>query len=304
MHKKMKYIDCNLCNSNETTLLFVKDGFNHVKCNSCGLIYVNPRLEDSQETLDSFYTSGADADSFIKDLLKRAYSPKRQKIFSAEIKKMERYRRLNRILDIGCSFGGFLYAARNCGWEIKGIETVQEVGNYGKELYDLDIFLGKLEDSNLPPSSFDVIRLNNIIEHIPDPSEFLSRTYLLLRKGGLLTVSTTNFDSFSVSLCGKEWIYFDGQHHIVLFTPATLKRLLEKSGFTTIDLYTKGFHIKIKDHHAGLIKDMLLKISEKIVSQLIPFTKKGHRLRVLAEKRYCLPGQAETDFDKKIPEKE
>lgn len=285
MHKKMKYIDCNLCNSNETTLLFVKDGFNHVKCNSCGLVYVNPRLEDSQDTLDGFYTSGIDADSFIKELLTRDYSPKRQKIFSAEINKMERYRKLNRILDVGCSFGGFLYAARNCGWKIKGIETVQEVGTCGKELHDLDIFLGKLEDSDLPPSSFDIIRLNNIIEHVPDPAEFFSRTHLLLRKGGLLTVATTNFDSFSVLLCGRDWIYFDGRHHIVLFTPKTLKRLLEMSGFTSIDIYTKGFHIKIKDRHSGLIKDMLLKISEKIVSQIIPFTKKGHRLRVWAEKR-------------------
>ncbi|NOG82654.1 MAG: methyltransferase domain-containing protein [Planctomycetes bacterium] len=274
MSKTIKYTNCNLCNSDETTLLFVKDGYNHVQCNSCGLIYVNPRLEDSQETLDSFYTSGADADTFIKNLFERAYSPKRQKIFSTEIKKMERYRKLNRILDIGCSFGGFLYAARNCGWKIKGIETVQEIGKYGKELYDLDIFFGKLEDSNLPPSSFDVIRLNNIIEHIPAPSQFLAKTRLLLREGGLLTVSTTNFDSFSVTLCGKEWIYFDGKHHVVLFTPKTLKSLLEKCGFTTIDIYTKGFHIKLKDHHAGLIKDVLLKMSEKMISPIIPLTKK------------------------------
>jgi 2-polyprenyl-3-methyl-5-hydroxy-6-metoxy-1,4-benzoquinol methylase len=241
-------------------------------------------LEDSQETLDSFYTSGTDATSFKKGLIKRAYSNKRQKIFSAEIKKMERYRNLNSILDIGCSFGGFLYAARNLGWETKGIETVQEVGKYGKELYDLDIFFGKLEESNLPPSSFDVIRLNNIIEHIPDPSEFFSRIHLLLRGGGLLTVATTNFDSFSASLCGKEWIYFDGRHHVVLFTPGTLKKLLEKSGFTTVDLYTKGFHMKATDRHTGLIKDILLKMSVKIISQIIPYTKKGHRLRVWAEK--------------------
>ncbi len=285
MQKRLKYVNCNLCNSNETTLLFIKEGFNHVKCNSCGLIYVNPRLEDTQETLDSFYSSGEDAKRFVKDLLKRAYSPKRQRIFSTEIKKMEKYRKLNRILDIGCSFGGFLYAAKSYGWEIKGIETVQEVGKYGKELYNLDIFFGKLEDSNLPPSSFDVIRLNNIIEHLPDPSGFISKTRLLLRKGGLLTIATTNFDSFSVSLCGKEWIYFDGAHHIVLFTPTTLKMLLEKSGFITLGIHTKGFHIKIKDHHTGLIQEVLLKISEKIVCQIIPFTKKGHRLRVWAEKR-------------------
>ncbi|MDR4496863.1 MAG: class I SAM-dependent methyltransferase [Candidatus Scalindua sp.] len=281
----MKYVNCNLCNSNETTLLFIKDGYKHVKCTSCGLVYVNPRSENSQETLDSFYTSGADADSFIEGLLKRDYSLKRQKIFTSEINKMERYRRVNRILDIGCSFGGFLHAARNCGWETKGIETVSEVGKYGKELYDLDIIFGTLEESNLEPSSFDVIRLNNIIEHVPDPLAFCSQIHNLLRKGGLLTVATTNFDSFSVSICGKDWIYFDGQHHIVLFTPTTLRKLLQRSGFTTINMHTKGFHMKTNDHHRNPVKERLFKISGKIISQFVGFTNKGHRLKVWAEKR-------------------
>jgi hypothetical protein len=71
---------------------------------------------------------------------------------------------------------------------------------------------------------------------------------MLLRKGGLLTISTTNYDSFSVLICGKEWIYFDGQHHIYLFTPATLKKLLDKNGFTTILLNTKGIHVRVKDN--------------------------------------------------------
>ncbi len=123
---------------------------------------------------------------------------------------MERYRKLNRVLDIGYSFGGFLNASRNNGWEAKGIEVVHEVGKYGKELYGLDIFFGTLEEAQLKPFSFDVIRLNNVIEHIHYPAEFLSNVSMLLRKGGLLTISTTNYDSFSVLICGKEWIYFDG----------------------------------------------------------------------------------------------
>jgi len=286
MQEKLEYVNCDLCNNNETTLLFTKDDYNHVKCNSCGLIYVNPRLRHSKDNLDSFYASDEDPEGLIKSLLHRAYSARRQKIFCAELKKMEGYRESNRILDIGCSFGGFLYAAKNLGWEAKGIEAVYDVGKHGKELYDLDIFFGTLEEAKLEPASFDVIRLNNIIEHIPLPSQFLADVSKLLRKGGLLSVSTPNFDSYSVSICGKEWIYFDGQHHIVLFTPATLEKILDKNGFTTVLLSTKGFHIRVKDHIShNLAKETLLKLSEKAISQFVRFTRKGHRLKIWAEKR-------------------
>ena len=286
MQEKLEHVNCDLCNSNETTLLFTKDDYKHVKCNSCGLIYVNPRLRHSKDNLDSFYASDEDPEGLIKSLLHRAYSAKRQKIFCAELKKMERYRESNRILDIGCSFGGFLYAAKNRNWKVKGIEAVYDVGKHGKELYGLDIFFGTLEEAKLEPASFDVIRLNNIIEHIPLPSQFLADVSKLLRKGGLLSVSTPNFDSYSVSICGKEWIYFDGQHHIVLFTPATLEKILDKNGFTTVLLSTKGFHIRVKDNVShNLAKETLLKLSEKAISQFVRFTRKGHRLKIWAEKR-------------------
>ncbi len=286
MQEELEYVNCNLCNNNETTYLFTKYGYKHVRCNSCGLIYVNPRLKNSKENLDSFYGSDEGDGGLIKKLFHRAYSAKRQKIFCAELKKMERYRELNRILDIGCSFGGFLYAAKNLGWNAKGIETVYNAGKYGKELYNLDIFFGTLEEAKLEPASFDVIRLNNIIEHIPFPSEFIVNVNKLLRKGGLLSLSTPNYDSYSVSICGKEWIYFDGRHHIVFFTPATLEKILDKNGFTTVLLNTKGFHIRVKDkvsHNIAI--EILLKLSEKAISQFVSLTRKGHRLKIWAEKR-------------------
>ncbi len=286
MHEKLEYINCDLCKENETTLLFTKNGYNHVKCNSCGLIYVNPRLRHSKDNLDSFYGSDEGDGGLIKSLLHRAYSARRQKIFCAELKKMERYRKLNRVLDIGCSFGGFLNAAKNLGWNAKGVEAVYDVGRYGKELHNLDIFIGTLEEAGMEPASFDVIRLNNVIEHIPLPSQFLADVNKLLRKGGLLSISTPNYDSYSVSICGKEWIYFDGQHHIVLFTPSTLREILDKNGFTTVLLSTKGFHIRVKDNVShNLAKETLLKLSEKAISQFVRFTRKGHRLKIWAEKR-------------------
>ncbi len=286
MQETLEYTNCDLCGNHETTLLFTKYGYKHVRCNSCGLIYVNPRVMNSKENLDSFYAYGENYDVLIEGLRRRAYSVKRQKIFCAELKKMERYRQSNRILDVGCSFGGFLNAAKNLGWEAKGIEAVYDIGRYGKELYNLDIFLGTLEEARLAPASFDVIKLNNIIEHIHFPSEFLADVSKLLRKGGLLSISTPNYDCYSVSICGKNWRYFDGKHHIVFFTPTTLRKILDKNDFTPVLLSTKGFHIGAKNEVSrSTVKEALLKLSEKKIYQFVRFTRKGHRMKIWAEKR-------------------
>ena len=41
-----RYVNCNLCDSNDTRLLYHIDGFNIVRCNRCGLVYNNPQKEE------------------------------------------------------------------------------------------------------------------------------------------------------------------------------------------------------------------------------------------------------------------
>ena len=51
----LTYVACDLCGSDATQTLFEKDGFTHVKCRNCGLVYVNPRLKDPLEHQETFY---------------------------------------------------------------------------------------------------------------------------------------------------------------------------------------------------------------------------------------------------------
>ena len=94
MQEKLEHVNCDLCNSSETTLLFTKDDYKHVKCNSCGLIYVNPRLRHSKDNLDSFYASDEDPEGLIKSLLRRAYSARRQKDFLRRIEEDGKIQRI------------------------------------------------------------------------------------------------------------------------------------------------------------------------------------------------------------------
>ena len=74
---------------------------------------------------------------------------------------------------------------------------------------------------------FDVVRANNVIEHLSSPRAMVRAVHRIIRPGGLFAFSAPNFDSLSVRLLGRNWPYIRGDHHIHLFGPKTLTRLLE-----------------------------------------------------------------------------
>src|SRR3989304_7911379 len=52
----LEAVNCNLCGNADEKLLFIKDGLRIVKCNSCGLMFVNPRPK--KEYLQKLYSEG------------------------------------------------------------------------------------------------------------------------------------------------------------------------------------------------------------------------------------------------------
>src|SRR3989338_1865979 len=43
-----RYVRCVVCGSGEHNLAFRKEGFRFVKCCECGLLFVNPQLDESK----------------------------------------------------------------------------------------------------------------------------------------------------------------------------------------------------------------------------------------------------------------
>ncbi len=63
-----------------------------------------------------------------------------------------------------------------------------------------------------------------MLEHLPDPAAFLSRTAALLKTGGLCFILVPNFQSLAVRLLGYKYRYILAQH-VNYFTLSTLRRL-------------------------------------------------------------------------------
>ncbi len=90
-------------------------------------------------------------------------------------------------------------------------------------------------------------------------------------------------------MCGKKWQYFGGDDHIYLFSPETLKRMLNEAGFEIISIQTKGTHLTPKHHNKDrtkfeLLQDKIIKPIEKVTDRVVRHTLLGHRLKIMAVK--------------------
>jgi len=98
-----------------------------------------------------------------------------------------------KFLDVGCSLGFFLNGVRrSSGWKVYGTEISPEAATFAREKLGLDVRCGTLGALNYPDSFFDYLHVNNVLEHVKDPSGFLKECRRILRQGGRCYLSVPN----------------------------------------------------------------------------------------------------------------
>jgi 2-polyprenyl-3-methyl-5-hydroxy-6-metoxy-1,4-benzoquinol methylase len=235
-----EYVNCNLCGKDNTVLLFKAEGFNIVKCKSCGLTYVNPRFKEAERK--DVYSEGYFRGT-LSNMRGIDHFARWEEIQQGSVERMAkimRYKAPGKILDVGCAIGSLLETARSYGWECYGIELSSFAADYAREKLNLNVFCGTLEQANYPENFFDVITLYHVIEHLPDPTATLMHCRKLLKPDGILVVEVPDFGSAQAQRLKESYHYVKPQEHIYYFTTDTLKKLLRKSGFKPSKIFLKG----------------------------------------------------------------
>ena len=144
------------------------------------------------------------------------------------------YRGSGRVLDIGTGGGSYLFRLKQWGWSTFGVEP-SETGYQRARSLGLNVFHGTLEAAGFPDSFFDVVRLSNVLEHLPNPRATFEEIYRILRPDGLVYVTVPNTDSMVFRLFRENWYAIDVPRHVISYSPKTLKTLAELTGFTIQD---------------------------------------------------------------------
>lgn len=238
----MKIVNCNNCGSNQQTFLLKgKDRlykvdqkqFTYVKCVECGLVFLNPQpeIEELKNYYPEEYGPYQDSNTVFK------YG-----LFSNLFKKIKDYKNTsNKIsgndsslnyLDFGCGGGESLMSVKenHPKWKLYGMDN-NEYACKKIEEKGFNAFCGDILEMDIPINFFDIVNMSHVIEHLSEPKATLLKINTTMKKGSKIIISTPNFDSLASKFFRTYWYALEAPRHLFLFTPTTLKRLLEDTGF-------------------------------------------------------------------------
>ncbi|MDH5718280.1 MAG: class I SAM-dependent methyltransferase [Spirochaetia bacterium] len=232
---------CKVCQSSNNYLWSVIDKFEKDifirKCANCLSLFQYPQLNAKEFYNQGYYEGRADYTYYDE----RKVLQGAKKVWVSRLKTIQRYKKSGRFLDVGCSFGGFVYVASQ-NFESYGLDISNFAVNEGlKWVQKLKLapkYKGLYQGSliNLPDrkifknESFDVITMIETAEHLDEPVSHFQSAYRLLKPGGFLIIQTANFDAWQ-AIKEKDKYHYFLPGHLVYFTASGLKNMLQQIGF-------------------------------------------------------------------------
>ena len=240
----MHTVCCNLCGQDNAVELAIINDTRIVRCCKCGLVYVNPRQDhDLALSHEEYYGDGwvlAEASH---------WNVGSTCAFVETLRLIRIYQSSGKLLDIGCSGGFFLDMARQYGYEPYGIELDRSACDFAADKFGLDVSHGCLFDAKFAEDFFEVVTIQNVLEHVDSPRDMLGEVLRVLKPGGLVVVVVPNL-IFGLPLLSlynlvlkfhktydiQKVSVFTVPEHLYLFTPKTLRALLTQAGFDSIHI--------------------------------------------------------------------
>lgn len=142
-----------------------------------------------------------------------------------------------KVLDIGSGSCLALLELRAMGVEAWGVEADPNVRAIA-DRYNLRVHIGSIHDKPFETEKFDLIVLNQVIEHVPDPRALLRIVKERLSPGGRIVLSFPNVASWQRKLSGRRWINWHVPYHQHHFTLQSFTILAKREGLSVIKART------------------------------------------------------------------
>ena len=214
-------IKCTACEGSESVTVLRKGSLFLHRCLNCGTIFLGGYSSEFVPGLYSYYDKYKNLGK--EDVFDPITSDRCQDLlrwFSGFVTGRE-------VLDVGCGLGQFVEVANKSGWKAEGLElsegAVDFARRHGLAVRNLDFF-----SEEIKPNSYDLVTLFEVIEHVPNPAEFVRRAEEVVRPGGLVYLTTPNFASIDRFLLGKHWEIIH-REHLTYFTSRTLHSMVKRT---------------------------------------------------------------------------
>jgi SAM-dependent methyltransferase len=160
---------------------------------------------------------------------------------------LERRIAIGSFMDIGAGMGFSLEVALRRGWSARGIEPNRALAVHAQRR-GLDVVNAYLADDT--PGSYDVVLIDNVLEHVPDPMAFLRSASRLLAPKALMVVAIPPLDWLRRWLGTSAYVrdhvrqpqlnvFGEADEHVNMLGRRAMRRLADAVG---LDLLADRFH--------------------------------------------------------------
>ena len=249
----MEDVPCMMCGSGDFDFherIGHRGKFQYVNCRNCSNVFLNPRPLYDEEYLETAYSIyDADHGRAKEGVLE---SPEDQKVIerhSVTLAHLESvYAKKGNILDVGCCTGHFLLAAKRRGWKPFGIDISQSMVDFVQDVLHIPVRCGQFHLLDIDRwAPFDVIHCSHVIEHIPNPIEWMETFRKYVRRDGIVVLNVPNHYAPEKSIQRflkrtrikkGEWARWRTPDHLYEPHLKSMKYLFDKTGFEILEYFT------------------------------------------------------------------
>ena len=217
------------------------DGFEVIDCKVCKFKHVHPIPTD--EELGELYAAefySKKKPNYLKD--SEEDIDWWMETYKNYFKLIGEHTKGKKLLDIGSGPGYFIKCGEKLGFDVTGVEPSKDAAVYSKKMglkvinayFDMELAreIGK----------FDIVTMNLVLEHIPDPTSFLKAIQTVLKPNGILfLLSPNDYNPFQMILKNdlgfKPW-WVSPMQHINYFDFYSVTKLLKRVGFVPEEITT------------------------------------------------------------------
>lgn len=237
---KMNAIKCLLCgNDNREYFLEAEDRLNpgtkyiYKRCVACNLVTLDER-ESNQE----FYAYNLDV------RLSRA----QRLVLWMIYRIIRRYKPGGRLLDFGCGAGNLAKYLKEKGYDVDCLDIDAQSIAWVKEIHKLTV------TSQMPDKQYDVIILNSVFEHLPNPLQELGKITGHLAEDGIILIAIQNINSLQARIFGDKWFHLDAPRHLTQFYKNSFETIVNRCGLKIVKSYYFNLNLDPTGWYWSLIR--------------------------------------------------
>ena len=238
---KTEYNPC-LCGAHNDEIIANRDRYdirvNTVICKHCGLIRTSPYY--TEDTLNNFYnTEYRSLYTFVNNDYNTFFEGEVNsgRVILKVLEEHINFLPKNKIVyEIVTGMVGILKPFKDKGAKITGVDLGEEYINIGKER-GLNLEVGSV-DKLKKYEKADLLILNHIAEHIVDIVSFLKECRNVIKNDGTLYIAVPTIETIPINYGNNIFNYLQNAH-VYNFSEETLKYVIERAGFKSIDYVTE-----------------------------------------------------------------